>query len=235
VLVAGWGFDSRAWQPVAERLAGDFRIGYDLDAVPAGAIVCGWSLGALRVLKKCEALPHPSRCSGPPLRGVLRPSGWSAVATRHILVAATPRFVQAPDWPCAQPPELLESFAAAVAADPQAALKRFAALMNQGDDHARDLTRRMHELLRERIADAATLAAGLAELRDTDLRKSVTATRHPTLLIHGERDPLMPLAAAEWLAAQLPDARLDVFAGAAHAPFLADPDRFARLVREFAA
>jgi pimeloyl-[acyl-carrier protein] methyl ester esterase len=211
VLVAGWGFDSRVWQSVAERLAGDFRIGYDLDAVPAGALVCGWSLGALRVLKK------------------------SAVATRHILVAATPRFVQTPDWPCAQPPELLESFAAAVAADPQAALKRFAALMNQGDDHARDLTRRMHELLRERIADAATLAAGLAELRDTDLRKSVTTTRHPTLLIHGDRDPLMPLAAAEWLAAQLPDARLEVFAGAAHAPFLADPDRFARLVREFAA
>lgn len=211
VLVAGWGFDSRIWQPVAERLADDFRIGFDLDAIPEGAIVCGWSLGALRVMQE-----------------------KSAVATRHILTAATPRFVRAPDWPCAQPPELLESFAAAVAADPLAALKRFAALMNQGDDHARDLTRRMHELLRERIPDAATLAAGLAELRDADLGKSVAATRHPTLLIHGERDPLMPLAAAEWLAANMPDARLEVFAGAAHAPFLADPDRYARLVREFA-
>lgn len=211
VFVAGWGFDSRVWQPIAERLAADFRIGYDLDHVPDGAVVCGWSLGALRVLKE-----------------------KSAVATRHLLVAATPRFVQAPDWPCAQPPELLESFAAAVAADPLATLKRFAALMNQGDEHARDITRRMHELLRERIPDSATLAAGLAELRDTNLKKSVTATRHPTLLIHGEHDPLMPLGAAEWLAAQLPDARLEVFAGAAHAPFLSDPDRFAQLVREFA-
>ena len=210
VFVAGWGFDSRVWQPVAEQLADDFRIGYDLDAVPAGATVCGWSLGAMRVLKK------------------------SAVATRHLLVAASPRFVQGPDWSCAQPPELLDSFTAAVAADPLAALKRFAALMNQGDEHARGITRRMHELLRERIPDAASLAAGLAELRDTDLKKSVVATRHPTLLIHGEHDPLMPLAAAEWLAAHMPDARVEVFAGAAHAPFLSQPDRFAQLVREFA-
>lgn len=35
-------------------------------------------------LNRCGALPHPSRCSGPPLRGALRPSGWSAVAIRHI-------------------------------------------------------------------------------------------------------------------------------------------------------
>jgi pimeloyl-[acyl-carrier protein] methyl ester esterase len=210
VLLAGWGFDSRVWQPIAERLAGDFRIAYDLDAAPAGAIVCGWSLGAQRAMQK------------------------SAVATRLILVAATPRFVQAPDWPCAQPPGLLDSFAAAVAADPQAALRRFAALMNQGDARARDITRLMNGLLRERIPDRATLTAGLAELRDTDLRKSALVARLPTLLIHGAHDPLMPLAAAQWLAGHMSDARLEVFAGAAHAPFLAQPERFAQLVRDFA-
>lgn len=210
VLLAGWGFDSRVWLPIAERLADDFRISYDLDAVTAGAVVCGWSLGAMRALQA------------------------PAIADRLILVGATPRFIQATDWPCAQPPVLLDSFAAAVAADPQAALRRFAALMNQGDERARDITRRMNELLRERIPDAATLAAGLAGLRDIDLRKSVAAIRHPTLLIHGEHDPLMPLAAAQWLATHMSNARLEVFAGTAHAPFLAQPERFANLVREFA-
>lgn len=209
VFVAGWGFDSRVWQPIAERLAGDFRIGYDIDAVPEGAIICGWSLGAMRALQK------------------------SAMAARLILVGATPRFVQTPDWPCAQAPELLEGFAAAVSADPQAALRRFAALMNPGDERARDITRQLHELLRERIPDGATLASGLAELRDTDLRKSAVAVCLPTLLIHGEHDPLMPLAAGRWLAAQMPNARLEIFAGAAHAPFLSQPNRFAQLLREF--
>lgn len=210
MLVAGWGFDHRVWQPVAERLADDFRIGYDLDAASSGAVLCGWSLGAIRAMKE------------------------SASAARLILVAATPRFVQAPDWPDAQPPELLDTFAAAVSADPLAALRRFAALVNQGDDKARELTRQLTDLLRADIPDATTLAAGLAELRDSDLRKSLVTTRLPTLLIHGERDPLMPLAAGRWLAARLPDARLEVFAGAAHAPFLGDPERFANLVREFA-
>lgn len=219
VLRAGWGFDSRVWQPVAERLADEFRIGYDLDAAPNGAIACGWSLGAIRLQKSVVV----ERLSG------------------LILIGATPRFVQAPDWPCAQPPELLDSFSAAVAANPKAALRRFAALLNQGDDRARELTRQLTALINERIDDTATLTAGLTELRDTDLRKSAVVVGNaphgvqlPTLLIHGERDPLMPLAAAQWLAAQIPDARLDVFEGCAHAPFLSQPDRFAQRISEFA-
>jgi len=210
VLLAGWGFDSRVWRPVAERLENDFRIAYDLDAASADTIACGWSLGALRAQK-------------------------SALVGRQILVGATRRFVQAPDWPCAQPPQLLDSFVDAVAADPAAALRRFAALVNQGDERARDLTRFLTTLLRERIPDAATLAAGLAELRDTDLQESAPVVRRATLLVHGERDALMPLDAARWLAAHIPAARLEIFAGAGHAPFLSQPDRFAALVREFAA
>jgi pimeloyl-[acyl-carrier protein] methyl ester esterase len=212
VLLAGWGFDCRVWQPIAERLAGDFRIGYDLDAAPDGAIACGWSLGAIRLQKSAVA----ERLS------------------RLILVGATPRFVQAPDWPCAQSPELLDSFSAAVAADPRAALRRFAALLNQGDNRARELTRQLTTLIAARIDDATTLTAGLAELRDTDLRKSAVAAGLPTMLVHGERDPLMPLTAAQWLAEHMPDARLEVISGAAHAPFLSQPERFTQLLREFA-
>jgi pimeloyl-[acyl-carrier protein] methyl ester esterase len=212
VFLPGWGFDNRVWQPVAERLAGKFRFARDLDSAPDGAIACGWSLGAMRALK-------------------------SAVAVRLsklVLVGATPRFVQVPDWPCAQPPELLDGFAAAVTADPRAALRRFAALLNQGDERARDITRQLTALINERIDDPATLNAGLAELRDTDLRKSAVAVRLPTLIVHGERDPLMPLAAGRWLAEHMPNARLEIFSGAAHAPFLTQPDRFAELLQRFA-
>jgi pimeloyl-[acyl-carrier protein] methyl ester esterase len=129
---------------------------------------------------------------------------------------------------------LLDSFTAAAATDPLAALRRFAALLNQGDDRARDITRQLTALLGARIDDSATLAAGLAELRDSDLRKSAVAVRLPTLLVHGERDPLMPLAAGRWLAEHMPDARLEIFSGAAHAPFLSQPDRFAEMLQQFA-
>lgn len=172
----------------------------------AGTLTCGWSLGAIHALK-------------------------TAGAGRLVLVGATPRFTQAPDWPHAQPTEVLEGFATGVAADPGAALRRFVALMNQGDIHARSLTRAMSALT---CAASDHLLDGLRTLRDTDLRPLVPLIRQRVLLVHGERDPLMPLAAAEWLAAHLPDARLEVFAGCAHAPFLSQPDRFADLVVSFA-
>ena len=217
-LIPGWGFDARVWQPVVERLAAEFAI-HPLDhapsaTLPEGAIVCGWSLGAMTAMQL--ALDQPERVA------------------RLVLVGATPRFVQAPDWPDAAPPESLQAFAAGIAADPDATLRQFAGRINLGDDRAAPLTRRIAALLADRRADTATLAAGLARLRDLDLRKSVAAIRQPTRVVHGERDVLMPVAAACWLAEHLPNARLEIFLGASHAPFLSEPERFAALLRQFA-
>ncbi len=208
-FLTGWGYDARIWSPVAERLAGRFEISFDGE-VPTGAIVCGWSLGAMRALALAA----------------------SAMPERLVLVAATPRFVQGPGWPHGQPPELLQGFAEALRADPAALLRRFNALIHQGDANARALTRQTAAALAE--PDTARLQPGLAELAGADLRNSAVVTRQPALVIHGERDPLMPPAAGRWLADHLPAARFELFAGAAHAPFLSDPDRFARLVVEFA-
>ncbi|MBK7815242.1 MAG: alpha/beta fold hydrolase [Rhodocyclaceae bacterium] len=217
-LIPGWGFDQRIWQPVVDLLAADFAIHHlDRDrpgTVPADAIVCGWSLGAMTAMRL--ALDQPERVA------------------RLVLVGATPRFVQAPDWEDAATESSLVDFAAAVQVDPMATLRRFAGRINQGDAHAAPLTRRLAALLADRRPDTAVLATGLARLRDTDLRKSVAAIRQPTLLVHGERDAIMPVEAACWLADHLPDARLEIFLEASHAPFLSEPARFAALLRQFA-
>ena len=55
----------------------------------------------------------------------------------------------------------------------------------------------------------------------------------PTLLVHGANDPLMPLPAAEALAALIPDARLAIFADCAHAPFISRPEEFLERVQAF--
>lgn len=213
LLIPGWGFDARVWQPLAVLLKQDFRIHYAIEDAPADAIVCGWSLGALSALQL--ALAQPARVK------------------RLVLLGATPLFVQAPDWREAQSPAVLEAFAAAVAAAPQTALRRFVALLNQGDKQAHRLTRELTAML-DPVPPSAALAAGLASLRDTDLRAQIGNIRQPVLLLHGENDPLMPLAAATWLAQHMPDARLEVFPGTAHAPLLADPQRCASLLMGFA-
>ena len=184
------------------------------EALPAGCTLCGWSLGALLALQAAALAPQR--------------------VARLVLCGATPSFVDRDGWPQAQPATLLDSFDAALADDAAATLKRFIALFNQGDRQARAITRTLtRALAADGSADNATLARGLDWLRRVDLRATVKTIAQPMLVIHGDADPLMPLAAAQWLADALPQAQLTVFGGAAHAPFLSDRERFARLLVDF--
>ena len=130
------------------------------------------------------------------------------------------------------PPEMLAEFAGNVASDVEAMLPRFVGGFNRGDARAKEVTRRLLELA-DPLPSAATLATGLGWLRDVDLRPLAPQVKAPTLLIHGAADPLMPLAAAEALAALIPGAQLEAFAECAHAPFISRPDDFLARVQAF--
>ena len=78
------------------------------------------------------------------------------------------------------------------------------------------------------------LADGLRLLAETDLRSIIPTIHQPVRLLHGSEDKLMPVAAAEWLADTLPDARLTVFGQCGHAPFLSRPEECATLIEGFA-
>ncbi|WP_335979153.1 alpha/beta fold hydrolase [Streptomyces sp. CA2R106] len=56
---------------------------------------------------------------------------------------------------------------------------------------------------------------------------------HPVLALHGERDRVSPVEVSRRLADALPDARLEVVAGAGHWIHVDRPDTFHRLVGEF--
>ena len=51
----------------------------------------------------------------------------------------------------------------------------------------------------------------------------------PTLIVWGERDPIIPVAHGREAHALMPGSRLEVFPGAGHFPFNDDPDRFVRV------
>ena len=55
----------------------------------------------------------------------------------------------------------------------------------------------------------------------------------PTLVVHGERDLQVPLQAARLLAQHIPDARLEIIAGAGHGTMNERPAEIALLVRDF--
>ncbi len=177
-----------------------------------GTTLAGWSLGAQLALAIAARAPEK--------------------IGKLLLVAGTASFVQRDCWPHAMPPEMLAEFAAGIAANVEAMLPRFVGGFNRGDARSKEVTRQLLDLA-DPLPPAATLAAGLDWLRDVDLRPELARIEAPTLLIHGANDPLMPLGAAEALAAAIPGARLAPFADCAHAPFVSRPDDFLAAARSF--
>jgi pimeloyl-[acyl-carrier protein] methyl ester esterase len=142
--------------------------------------------------------------------------------------------VRRDDWPHAVGADVLLSFARDLRLDRERTLGRFAALQAHGDDHAKEVTRALAAASSDRagVSDDV-LERGLRVLRETDLRALAEKVSQRTLLIHGARDALVPSAAAEYLAAHLPLAELEIVSGAAHAPFLSEPRRVARRIVDF--
>lgn len=236
VLVHGWGFSSQVFDTTVELLAVNHRVhlvdlpGYGrnralsadtlteladalIGASPAGSALCGWSLGGQIALSAIARNPRHF--------------------TRLILVASTPRFVAGDDWQHGISPMLLTGFHQALRINAAGLLARFGTLINQGDSTGREITRLLATLNSGGHPEKQALDLGLTLLRDLDLRPIPAKVPHPTLIIHGDKDPLMPVGGAEWLAAQFPHGRLVRLPETAHAPFLSDPQRFAGHVTGF--
>lgn len=243
VLLHGWGLTPAVWQPLLEALpqtlldvstpalpghaqapAAEPGIAAWTEAllaqIPHEAVVCGWSLGAMAALDL--AARHPARVA------------------RLILIGSTPRFVSTPSdhgdaWPHGLDAAVAHDFATRFTYDPAATMQRFIALQALGDARRRTVTTALTAALSDTGAAGATaLAAGLQVLTETDLRPSIARITQPTLLLHGEGDALMPLAAAQWLAAHLPHARLMPLADCGHAPFLSRAVDCAAAIGRFA-
>lgn len=183
-----------------------------LHQIEPGSSLLGWSLGAMLAVMAAA-----------------RPGNH---LDKVVLVAGTPSFVQRPGWEAAMPPALLAEFTQAVAADIEAMLPRFIGGFNRGDARAKAVTRTLIDTASPH-PDSTTLLIGLHWLRDLDLRPVATKNQCPTLILHGEADPLMPVAAAQWLSKHCPNATLHTFADCAHAPFISVPEAFCQHVAVF--
>ena len=234
VLLHGWGLHSGVWDEVLPALQARCRVhaidlpghGYSSSAavrsfdeavdavaalVPAGAVVCGWSLGGLFAQRLAHR--HAARVS------------------RLALVATTPCFEARPDWPHGMKASTLMGFATALSNDRDAMLKRFVALNAMHGPHGRDTVRAFTRRLGDRGPPSDRgLAAAFAWLREVDLRKEAPALRAPTVVMHGGRDMLVPVSAGRWLGGHVPDARLVELPDAAHMPFFSHRDAFVEAV-----
>ncbi|WP_286164484.1 alpha/beta fold hydrolase [Azoarcus sp. DN11] len=239
VLLHGWGLTPSVWSGLREVLpsrvvtlapalpghgdalpapSADLAAWSDalLPVLPERAVLCGWSLGGLIALDLARR--HPERVA------------------RLILIGATPCFVaregETP-WPHGLDAATVTAFNANFATDPAGTQKKFIALQSLGDANRRTVAASLAAALADAGPDRVPgLSSGLEVLAGTDLRATLAEIRQPTHLIHGTGDALMPLAAAEWFAQKLPNARLTRFDDCGHAPFLSRPRECAARIAE---
>ena len=240
VLVHGWGLHGGIWGDLPARLAKYFRVttldlpGHGRSDIadvplslagftesvaalcPAPAIWLGWSLGGLIAMH--AALQHPRKVS------------------QLVLVGATPKFVQAPDWPPAMSVVVFDDFARGLTQDYRTTLLRFLSLQTGSNESSRALLKQLRaDMFAHGEPQPEALAAGLAMLEQTDLRARLAEIQAPALVVHGSHDRLAPPAAGEYLSRQLPNARLLRLEGAGHAPFLSHTAAFTDAVCAVAA
>lgn len=243
VLLHGWGLNLGVWDDLSRALARRFRvIAIDLPghgrsdwdpkaATPAAQAwrvhetlapltqrysLLGWSLGGQFALDLAAAMP--------------------AGIERLVLIATTPKFLAMPGWRCGMAPALLARLADAVRAGRDAAVDEFLALCARGSaprTAAKVLQQLRHALSHYGAAQTEALSNGLERLKDGDLRAALPLLRVPALVIAGAEDRITRAAASRALATRLADARYVEFPGAAHAPFLSHPARFAMTLSGF--
>ncbi len=236
VLIHGWALHGGVFAPLVAHLKDQFelhlvdlpghgrsredptplrlpQVVHAIASATPPAVWCGWSLGGLFALHAAAVVPK--------VKGL-------------AMIAATPRFVRAEDWPHAVEPAVFAQFGRDLADDYRGTLERFLALDAMGSEHARQELRTLRAALVERGEPAPrALQEGLRLLETTDLRGALPTLGKPSLWLAGQRDRLVSAQGMQAAAALAPGAHAEVIAHGGHAPFLGHTGTVAAQLQHF--
>ena len=236
VLLHGWGMSSSVWQTVLPLLEEHFRLtlidlpglgkspalepeftvdaAVDalLDVAPERAHWLGWSLGGQ--LAVAAAAKAPTRISA------------------LVTVASNPCFVARNDWMSAMATDTYNGFKDALNDNPTKTLTRFIMLQTQGADAGRDTLKLLKQLVKD---DSPAALASALTLLETDARASLADVKQPALMQFGDKDLLVPVAAAEACAHINDGMKTTVYDGAGHLPFISHSQMWSDEVVNFLA
>lgn len=242
VLLHGWCMTHRAFYPLLEEPpAGCETIALDLPGHGESGASCGdgledWGRAVARCLTSMQ-LARPIVCGwslGGMLALQLAATGAMDIAGL-ILVGTTPRFTNGDGWSGGLPPGQLAAMRRDVRRAYRPTMEAFFRMMfAEGELDPAGYRQVARRTVSPRTLPPQDIAeAGLDILARTDLRPQLDSVSVPVLVVHGERDVIIPPAAGRFLAESLADARLEIFADTGHAPFLSRPAGFRTLVETF--
>ncbi len=151
-----------------------------------GVVVIGWSLGAIAALE-C-ALTHPGAIS------------------RLVMLGGTARFLANGDYKCGVSSLALAAMERGIQTAKSLTLRGFfqAAYFSEHRPSQEEITKKFE------IANGfseESLLNGLRFLRDSDLRARLGELETPVLIVHGNKDEVIPYAASEYLVSHIRNGR----------------------------
>lgn len=235
VLLHGWGSSSKIWQSCVDKLSSKFRIwcvdlpghgnshaikwdysteqGVELlaQSLPLTCSIIGWSLGGLYA--QLFAKQFPQR------------------VVKLMLIASTPKFVASDQWPHGMNKDTFISFSQQYAKAPQQTLKKFCALQVLNTELAKQTQSVLSDALSDQQKHIEKIEWGLQWLNEIDLCEDVTLNSLPVELLHGERDQVLSIFAAEQTASIWENVKLERIANAGHAPFISHSNSFLEWIK----
>jgi pimeloyl-[acyl-carrier protein] methyl ester esterase len=241
VLLHGWGLNVRVWDGLVDALSDQFRlIAVDLPGHGRSA----WSPGRNTPAEQAWLL-HSTLA---PISNRYSLLGWSlggqialdlaaampAQIDKLVLVATTPRFTVAPDWPYGMKVNAITKMATQLREDYQKTVRDFLDLQVRGSVEGASVIEQLRNALSVHgQAKPEALESGLNTLATSDLRPTLPHVRTRTLVIAGQNDRITAPGASRVLATALPDAQYVEMRRAAHAPFLSHRKEFTAVLERF--
>lgn len=241
VMLHGWGLNQRVFDALAARLASRFEVlrpdlpGHGRSEAPVALLAGGVDALATHFAARLSRPAHLVGWSLGGMAAVALASVQPQCVATLTLIASTPRFLAAPDWPHGLDPVVFDRFATRLREDPARTVREFLELQVRGTAHGGGTLRELEAAIASQGgASPAALASGIDLLRGTDLRRRLERVTAPTLVIGGQYDRITPPGAGRALAAALPAGTYREIPRAGHAPFLSHTDVVARWIVEHA-
>lgn len=237
IFIHGWATDQSIWRSAQDYFREKHRV-FAVDLPPmvkkhtyreavgrlikeqglTRVILVGWSMGSLVALQTAQK--------------------WPGVIEGLVLVSGTGKFVQEKTGPDhgGLSPVLVTRMKQRLVKNPGQTLEEFYLLMFSQREKAIGLERLISEkyLSQGRPWGVSEASAGLDYLLEVDCRGFLSTISCPTLILHGVEDAICPVAGAIVMQGCLPQARLVVFPGCGHMPFLTNMTEFHQCLEEWA-